>query len=192
MSSPEDDAICPVHGWMSHVFLHEAAHAVAAIDRDIEFRHVTITTPAGWTKDHPDGIALGGLYLDPPASRWVESQPLKAYEMVLAGSLAEREALAEREVLLGMAPHIAWPLRFVLPHHRTRSPRTVTRKVNSRCHRVGEELDSRGVSAHQSRGRSPRGRLQRHSTDPAGLREWPLVPLLCPGRRAGDLIALNA
>ncbi|MFO1173139.1 MAG: glycerol-3-phosphate dehydrogenase [Hyphomicrobiaceae bacterium] len=28
-----------------------------------------------------------------------------------------REALAEREVLLGMAPHIAWPLRFVLPHH---------------------------------------------------------------------------
>ncbi|MBS0244714.1 MAG: FAD-dependent oxidoreductase, partial [Proteobacteria bacterium] len=29
-----------------------------------------------------------------------------------------REALAEREVLLGMAPHIAWPLRFVLPHHK--------------------------------------------------------------------------
>ena len=28
-----------------------------------------------------------------------------------------REALAEREVLLRMAPHIAWPLRFVLPHH---------------------------------------------------------------------------
>jgi glycerol-3-phosphate dehydrogenase len=28
-----------------------------------------------------------------------------------------REALAEREVLLRSAPHIAWPLRFVLPHH---------------------------------------------------------------------------
>ncbi|MBN8873122.1 MAG: glycerol-3-phosphate dehydrogenase [Rhodospirillales bacterium] len=28
-----------------------------------------------------------------------------------------REALAEREVLLQAAPHIAWPLRFVLPHH---------------------------------------------------------------------------
>jgi glycerol-3-phosphate dehydrogenase len=27
------------------------------------------------------------------------------------------EALAEREVLLRAAPHIAWPLRFVLPHH---------------------------------------------------------------------------
>ncbi len=28
-----------------------------------------------------------------------------------------REALAEREVLLKAAPHIIWPLRFVLPHH---------------------------------------------------------------------------
>lgn len=27
-----------------------------------------------------------------------------------------RESLAEREVLLAMAPHIIWPLRFVLPH----------------------------------------------------------------------------
>ena len=28
-----------------------------------------------------------------------------------------REALMEREVLWGIAPHIIWPLRFVLPHH---------------------------------------------------------------------------
>lgn len=28
-----------------------------------------------------------------------------------------REALTEREVLWAMAPHIIWPLRFVLPHH---------------------------------------------------------------------------
>ena len=28
-----------------------------------------------------------------------------------------REALAEREVLWGIAPHIVWPLCFVLPHH---------------------------------------------------------------------------
>jgi glycerol-3-phosphate dehydrogenase len=28
-----------------------------------------------------------------------------------------REALIEREVLLKSAPHIIWPLRFVLPHH---------------------------------------------------------------------------
>lgn len=28
-----------------------------------------------------------------------------------------REALTEREILWSMAPHIIWPLRFVLPHH---------------------------------------------------------------------------
>lgn len=33
-----------------------------------------------------------------------------------------REALKEREVLLRAMPHIAWPLRFVLPHHRGLRP----------------------------------------------------------------------
>ena len=33
-----------------------------------------------------------------------------------------REALQEREVLWGIAPHIVWPLRFVLPHHRGLRP----------------------------------------------------------------------
>ena len=33
-----------------------------------------------------------------------------------------REALMEREVLWGMAPHIVWPLRFVLPHHKGLRP----------------------------------------------------------------------
>ena len=33
-----------------------------------------------------------------------------------------REALIEREVLLRAAPHIIWPLRFVLPHSRDQRP----------------------------------------------------------------------
>ncbi|MFL5286920.1 MAG: glycerol-3-phosphate dehydrogenase, partial [Rhodopila sp.] len=33
-----------------------------------------------------------------------------------------REALQEREVLWGIAPHIIWPLRFILPHHRRLRP----------------------------------------------------------------------
>ena len=37
---------------------------------------------------------------------------LEQYEFRLV-----REALGEREVLMRMAPHIIWPLRFVLPHH---------------------------------------------------------------------------
>jgi glycerol-3-phosphate dehydrogenase len=38
-----------------------------------------------------------------------------------------REALIEREVLLNMAPHIIWPLRFVLPHHSGLRPRFILR-----------------------------------------------------------------
>lgn len=37
------------------------------------------------------------------------------------------ESLAEREVLLQMAPHIAWPLRFVLPHEPGIRPRWLIR-----------------------------------------------------------------
>ena len=33
-----------------------------------------------------------------------------------------REALAEREALLAIAPHVIWPLRFVLPHARGLRP----------------------------------------------------------------------
>jgi glycerol-3-phosphate dehydrogenase len=38
-----------------------------------------------------------------------------------------REALIEREVLLEAAPHIIWPLRFVLPHHRGLRPWPILR-----------------------------------------------------------------
>jgi len=37
------------------------------------------------------------------------------------------EALAEREVLWANAPHIIWPLRFVLPHHKGLRPAVVLR-----------------------------------------------------------------
>ncbi len=33
-----------------------------------------------------------------------------------------REALIEREVLLRAMPHISWPLRFILPHHKGQRP----------------------------------------------------------------------
>ncbi|MGY8810584.1 MAG: glycerol-3-phosphate dehydrogenase [Pseudomonadales bacterium] len=38
-----------------------------------------------------------------------------------------REALGEREVLLNKAPHIIWPLRFVLPHRPHLRPRWMLR-----------------------------------------------------------------
>jgi glycerol-3-phosphate dehydrogenase len=33
-----------------------------------------------------------------------------------------KEALREREILLTHAPHIVWPLRFILPHHKGLRP----------------------------------------------------------------------
>ncbi len=42
---------------------------------------------------------------------------LEHYEFALV-----RKALAEREVLLRSAPHIMWPLRFVLPHNAAMRP----------------------------------------------------------------------
>lgn len=38
-----------------------------------------------------------------------------------------RHALTEREVLLRMAPHIIWPLRFVLPYHKALRPKWLIR-----------------------------------------------------------------
>ncbi|MDP8997114.1 MAG: glycerol-3-phosphate dehydrogenase [Pseudomonadota bacterium] len=38
-----------------------------------------------------------------------------------------REALIEREVLLNAAPHIIWPLRFVLPYHEGLRPKWMIR-----------------------------------------------------------------
>lgn len=70
-----------------------------------------------------------------------------------------RHALRERELLLRAAPHIIWPMRFVLPHHKTLRPQWLIRiglflydhiggrkqlpsshRVNLRKHPAGELL----------------------------------------------------
>ena len=38
-----------------------------------------------------------------------------------------RKALQERETLLQAMPHISWPLRFILPHHKDLRPRWMLR-----------------------------------------------------------------
>ncbi|MEM8687350.1 MAG: glycerol-3-phosphate dehydrogenase [Pseudomonadota bacterium] len=47
---------------------------------------------------------------------------LEQYEFSLV-----RESLKERETLLRMAPHIIWPMRFVLPHHKGLRPKWLIR-----------------------------------------------------------------
>ncbi|HWK45076.1 MAG TPA: glycerol-3-phosphate dehydrogenase [Stellaceae bacterium] len=67
-----------------------------------------------------------------------------------------REALMEREVLWGIAPHIIWPLRFVLPHHKELRPAWLLRLGLFLYDHLG------------GRKRLPPTRTLRLGTDPAG------------------------
>ncbi len=87
----------------------------AGIARDLAGRGFSVLLAergdlAGATSSASSKLIHGGLrYLEQYAFRLV------------------REALAEREVLLRAAPHIIWPLRFVLPHRPEMRPRWMIR-----------------------------------------------------------------
>jgi D-erythritol 1-phosphate dehydrogenase len=62
------------------------------------------------------------------------------------------EALAEREVLLRIAPHIVWPLEFVLPHERHLRPAWMIRTGLFLYDHLGHRLFGGGSSLPRSRG----------------------------------------
>ena len=95
-----------------------------------------------------------------------------------------REALMEREVLWSIAPHIIWPLRFVLPHHRKLRPAWLLRLGLLVYDHLG------------GRRRLPPTRTLNLRTDPAGV---PLKPEFTRGFAYSDcwvedsrLVVLNA
>jgi hypothetical protein len=82
---------CPEHGWLSHAFVHEAAHAIAALDREIRFEVVSVLPPDEWEEYAAGGSALGGVRLSyERASEWVRPDPVRALEFALAGAAAEK------------------------------------------------------------------------------------------------------
>lgn len=105
-------------------FLHRGIHDLAIIGggingcgiaRDAQGRGLSVALVeqgdlAGATSSASTKLIHGGL-------RYLEH-----YEFRLV-----REALKEREVLLKLAPHIIWPLRFVLPHHKGLRPWPIIR-----------------------------------------------------------------
>ncbi|WP_342628761.1 glycerol-3-phosphate dehydrogenase [Nguyenibacter vanlangensis] len=72
-----------------------------------------------------------------------------------------REALMERERLLRIAPHIIWPLSFVLPHSRLVRPAWMLRLGLFLYDHLGGHLGGRMTL--------PRSRAVRLHDDPAGL-----------------------
>ena len=78
-----------------------------------------------------DAAGRGAVGLPLRAGRPRRAAPPRASTKLIHGGLRYleyyefrlvREALMEREVLWRMAPHIVWPLRFVLPHHNGLRP----------------------------------------------------------------------
>ena len=79
-----------------------------------------------------------------------------------------RESLTEREILWNIAPHIIWPLRFILPHHKGLRPAWIlrfglflydhiggrkklpaTKTINLAQHRAGEPLRDKQALAFE-------------------------------------------
>ena len=77
---------------------------------------------------------------------------LEQYEFRLVA-----ESLREREVLLANAPHIIWPLRFVLPHEASMRPKWMLRvglalydRLGGRKTLPGSRKVDLGIAPHRS------------------------------------------
>ena len=95
-----------------------------------------------------------------------------------------REALIERETLLEAAPHIIWPMRFILPHHKGLRPAWMLRLGLFLYDNIGGRKNLPSASSLDLK------------TDPAGK---PLKPSFIRGFEYSDcwvddarLVALNA
>jgi hypothetical protein len=101
----QGDPFCEQHGLIGHVAIHEAGHAVAAVEHGLAFDSVAILQSEDLGTDHPDGLVAGGVTMSSPPSEWVPGEPLLTFKYVLAGTMAER-ALLGHELPRGFAGDI--------------------------------------------------------------------------------------
>lgn len=88
------DPSCDRHGIERHMHIHEAGHAVAGLDNDIEFRAVIVYADG-------DGPKIGGYLMEAgaqvdtgdDASAWVEPDRIKAFRFACAGAASETAVL---------------------------------------------------------------------------------------------------
>src|SRR3954471_19857378 len=104
---------------------------------------------------------------------------LEQYEFRLV-----REALAEREVLLRNAPHIIWPMRFVLPHNRLLRPAWMIRLGLFLYDHIGGKRSLPGTKTLNFRDNQSEG--QSESQSEGQIEGAPLKPELTRGFAYSD------
>lgn len=98
MTDEEDlfESDCSTHGLERHVCVHEAGHAVAAIDHGIDFRAVVSYNDTSAPR-FMDGLyhAAAALDMSRTPQEVVEPDPRGAFRFTLAGVAAERAVLGD-------------------------------------------------------------------------------------------------
>ena len=83
---------CNEHGWRSHISIHEAGHAVAAIVLYFEFVEVFINPCGDIIEEMSKGLLTeaGGVTMVAKTKDWVSSRPEDALVFLLCGAVAEK------------------------------------------------------------------------------------------------------
>ncbi|MGC5225160.1 hypothetical protein ACPW96_21535 [Micromonospora sp. DT81.3] len=92
------DSICPIHGTLRHTAVHEASHAVHALDQGIPFIHLTLHLPHTYAEDiRYRRPFMPGMLTMPPGSAedWVGPDPVAALVFLGAGTYAEQKLLGD-------------------------------------------------------------------------------------------------
>lgn len=94
MSLALDALLCRQHGWLAHASVHEAAHAVFALDLEIPFTSVRLSSPESvWRSLQSGGeVPAGGVHLDGDARDHFPGRDADALDFCLSGSRAEEQA----------------------------------------------------------------------------------------------------
>lgn len=89
-----DQIFCPKHGWVSHVVIHEAAHAVFALKNGFSIREVRIGPPASLMGlvDGRSAVA-GGAVVEGDPNVWIPARGETALDLLLIGRVAENRFL---------------------------------------------------------------------------------------------------
>src|SRR3954451_12376110 len=84
------DQSCDRHGTERHMHIHEAGHAVAALDNGIAFRAVIVYADGDGPKLNGELMEAGAQVDTGPDPRvWVEPDRIKAFRFICAGAAAE-------------------------------------------------------------------------------------------------------